>query len=303
MNRIDGYLDIDSYFNKKYGTTDTKKLIKAKAISESCYSHSHYWFLLDDGIYYFKDSGFSFREVITSYMAKDMGLNSLEYHMAEFHGERGVISKKYTRDDMKYITIDDVIIEFCIRNRNLVETLSKTPGIAPIDASNNNLELIWMALDSYFPKRVNEVAKIMENIVDIFIFKLIIRNSDALPYNIEIGFNDKEICIAPIFDNEYSLWPEQIDFPMKVSYESGHDYGEVLEEFLLISSEEFIARFLELYSYMTPRYIYELIDRLEKEEEYKLNDFNKNIIIMGYNKSIEIVDEVLKKLNIDHKRS
>lgn len=303
MRRINGYLDLNKYYYKLVGSKKPKVLEKNGYLTVSPYCKYHYYLDIDGEIYYFKDSNFGYREVLSYLIAQDLGVNSVFYDMAMFGDDKGVISKNYHEFSYYYFTADDLLSEYMQKEKAFVEELmgSSIPSKYHVD-DYFSLELVWLALESKYPNNKDDIKRIMIELADQYMFKLLTGGSDAASHNVEFGYNGKKLTLCPCYDNEYSLWPEHDDFLMTAETGISKDYIDNLKNFLSVSSREFVERFLEMYSHFDNDYMCDIINKLEKSHDFTLPDEDKERILVFYDKIKNVVDSVLEELGIENSR-
>lgn len=300
MERNNGYLDLNKYYEEVAGTSDRKQLEKELYITPSHYTKDHYFLDIDGEVFYFKDSNFGYRECMAHYIAKDMGLDSLFYDLAEFGVYRGVISKCFHNDSKEYFTIADILDYYKDNDFKSINEYTGKVHIKDACAEINSLDVIWQALEYRFPESKDDVPKVMNDLVDAVMFKFLIGNSDAYAYNFEIEYDQGHIKLCPIFDNEYSFWPEHGEFALTALYGGNHDFYSTLRDFLSVSDEIYTTRFKELFKRFNEDYFYDIMHTVEVNHGYKFKEAEKERIIKFYHVIKEVVETVFNELNIEY---
>lgn len=302
MIRNNGYLDLNNYYNEVAGTCEAETLSKEYYITPSSYNKDHYYMDIEGEIFYFKDSNFGYRECMAHYIAEDMGLNSVFYDLAEFGVYRGVISSCFHKEGKEYYTGAEILDYYTENDFKSIHDYTGRHYIKAPCAELNSLDIIWQALEFMFPECKSDIPKVMNDIVDMYMFKFLIGNSDALAYNFEIEKDENHLKFCPIFDNEYSFWPENGEFAMTAEYGRPKYFMQNIRDFLSISSEEYVNRFLDFHSRFNEDYFYDIMNKVEVNHGYTFKEEEKKRIIDFCHLMQIIIDNVLKDLNIDTTR-
>jgi len=195
MKRKEGFIDLDKVL--EYKNIDTKSIetvLKSPDISSIKGSSKAISFELFDEIYYFKfyKSISPYNEIVAKELANDFGLPAVKYDLAILGNEKGVLSQNFRKKNAKYISGFDLLNNF---------------GYIGF-GDDHNLENIWDSLEYRYKNSPNKneiVKKLMNKIVNIFIFDIIICHYDRHSLNWEIEESENSIDIAPIYDNERLL--------------------------------------------------------------------------------------------------
>lgn len=153
-------------------------------------------FRYNDKEYFYKynENTALYNELVAEELAQDFGIDHVNYDLALFDNHQGYISESYKKDNVDYIFGSDLLYEcygYMTENRNIEEF--------------NNLKSIWDALEYRYANNPNKnqiISDLMNQIVNMFIFDIIICNYDRHSDNWEIIESDNEIKLAPIYDNE-----------------------------------------------------------------------------------------------------
>lgn len=144
--------------------------------------HDNKRFTLDDKVYYYKSltsKESAYYEVFTSYLANDLGINTVIYDLAVFD-KLGVISEDFNTDNKSTITVSDILKEYNIDSNSLdLESINDTLLLHYKDESIRN--------------------RIMSSIVDTYILQAITGNIDVALDNLVI-IEGETPTLAPNFD-------------------------------------------------------------------------------------------------------
>lgn len=294
MKRIDGYLAIDS---------NTKIVKEQKEVT----GKSIYYLEIDGEILVFKPSIYEYNELFTSMCAKELGLDALEYDLALYKGFRGVISKNYKKDGAIYIEGIDILEKFYAENKELLDNLgisnpNNTEYQDEINMSRiNNLEIIWLALEYYYKDYNLDIKTLMDKLVDLFIFCLLSNDSDKHSANWQLEEYNNNVSLVPIYDNERAFFFADEPLLLHVSTNDfkGNPYDKMLNEFLNISSREYIDRFLELYNILYSENKFdEIIEKIENKIGTKIPKYILNRLENSYYVIKSSIEQILEEKNI-----
>jgi len=315
MKRICGHLNLDAYFktitSKRKINMDKLKdlnIIEAEEIGES----AQFWFKCSNKKYLFKilqKEISRYSELISEELANVLGLKSAHYDLAIFKKEKGVITEDFKKEGYEYIHLTEVMkiyMRACESIKEIKDSdyyVVNNNRIHPLDI-RTNLYDIWAALRFYLfhlDVERNKIPTIVEDlmitITDYFVFQIISGNYDMHADNIiiEHSLDNKDISIAPLFDNE-----DMFKLSREINYRTNGprltvdrnnvkdnlNSLEVLEFYLKESDEFFINRFHNMILKIDDQTIYRIIEKIENRissiipYEYKMliiTEFNLNL--------------------------
>ena len=205
-----------------------------------------------------------YNELIAEEIAKDYEIPSAHYDLAVLDGNIGVISENFLKDNETYTDMSSIL---------------KTIYNDPEDKTNhNNLTDIWNALSLIF-KDEKIISDLMEQIVNIFIFDILIANSDRHDenYGIITGTKTK---MSPVYDNSFMLSGISLydgDYSIKVESNMNEE-DNILNRFLSISSLEYTKLLESKLWIIEEDNIDKIIKRVEERTNRKIEErFKKNI--------------------------
>ena len=241
MNRKNGFIDVNRILNSigiEY--TDIASLKNESRINniETFFNTGiHLEFDYNGETYFYKynENINPYNELVAEELAKDYGISCVSYDLATLNRVKGVISRNYQKKNVNYIFAKDILSD-AFDGFNDGKCLN-------ID-EYNNLDSIWAAIDYRYRGRKNKANityHLMKQIVDIFLFDIIICQYDRHNYNWEIMEEGDNINISPLFDNERILEYREEDAFVSLSIDCVEDENlwESLEKFQQISSDEF----------------------------------------------------------------
>jgi len=312
MERVNGFLDLDSYFRKLRTTGyNTDDLI----IQSDCYDNQ-YWLKINGEKYYFKTTFSLYEELVVSECAKHLGINSVSYDLAIFKGIRGVISKSFRKNDCNYISGRNILQDYLTDQNNYETLINMGCDISRLNNSKNNisdpaeyihtLEIVWQALEYRYNKiKIKpHLHNIMTEIITHFCLDLIVGQFDGYPQNWEVEESKTGVCVMPYFDGSASLGIlKGIPYPrqsLTVNFNDKHTNNyRILEEFLKVSSTEYINMFLEYFNRININEFLQILGNVESKINAKIPDFIKDRMIqefyINYISLEEIIDKCIKK--------
>ena len=233
MIKEEGYIVLDKY--------NCNSIIKNKKTKREVY-----FFNIDDIDYVFKPTEYRYNELFASICAKEIGIDALEYDLAIYKGKKGVISKNYKKDGAKYISGKEILNNFYSDNKKFLKDLDSSINIY----KTNNLEHIWLALEYYYKDYKNNIPDIMNSIVDLYMFSLLINDSDKHYSNWEVEEYNNNIKLVPIYDNERAFMFGDESLSLNVSSDNFYEnpYDSSLKTFLSISDKYYVDRFINFYN-------------------------------------------------------
>ncbi len=230
--------------------------------------------------YYFKKEKRKYNylyEVIASKIAKRMNISCCEYYIGEKNHRYGAVSKRF--DTTTYSSMNYLLKDFY-----------KTQ-IAEV---NNNLEAIDNFFYQKFGKEIQE--RLMDDLVNIFLFDVIIGNSDRHSNNYGLVKTNDNIEFAPLFDNEnmlsrlsllygfYALGVDEDDFVYNFYFMSSKNIS-ILYKFLERSSYEYLERLEKFLPAIDRKEIINIFEEIEEEIEIDGNTKRQIIQLFQVNKN------------------
>jgi len=327
--RINGWLDLNSYFEKRLGRSfqDEEDLFANGLIDvEHAGRSDKFWILDDEGnkLALFKEpinfyGEELYAELFSEEICKVLDIPTAHYDLAKFRGTKGVISYNFKKDHDKYSSGFDLIAEFYEKNLEYNRELSELYGIDYIndsldDVSDklNNLEDIWIILEHKYkehPQKQYIVSKIMDGLVNKLIFDILTINIDDHADNWgEFDELEEGKMIAPMFDNSRIINlhnnvlvdglgnSEKIE-DKKLSLIIDNDNEkrkplEVLEYFLNISSSEYRDLVRDKVNLLKNN-IDNIPIVIENRTEHKIPEYLKDYFVVTMREHLDKVETIV----------
>lgn len=302
MRRISGFLDLNDYFRN---ATISDEDIKEGA------NDIDYWLKINGEEYYFKMTRNPYVELICYEIARFLGINATPYDLAIFNNYRGVISKSYRKEDCAYISGMRILRQYLKLDDNI--NVSKEMGLKGknyflnkyIPRDFNNLEIIWQAIEYRYSKIAVhvDIEKIMNDLILLLMFNILTCQNDGMPQNWELEESETDVKLVPIFDNEYCLAIDEANRAFSKLTTSFKDNGQenitILEEFLKVSSQEFVDLFIQKYNLLTLEEFVNILSIVEKKISCEIPEYLKATYIEAFSINRNRIDEVLENLGLN----
>lgn len=304
MERIEGKLDLDSYFNHKtYNELVANGMIKNNMQFENRKDENdrftNFMLNVDNINYYVKESNYPITELVVEEFAKLLGFDNAHYDLATFDGMDYVISPSYkkTGKGYDYVTGHDVLSKYYKylkrEGKDYLELINAKELFGGFYSAYylNNLENIWMALSYYFKVRYDRdeiVYKLVTELKRRYFFKnLLLFDADYHPCNWEMEV-DASVNLCPMFDNESCLISETYGVPFGIMPEyTLYNNINHLQSFLAYSSKEDIFEFIELFDKATPELFKQAINMVLKRTDPNL-EIPKDLLEKYENNYVQI---------------
>ena len=276
MNRIEGFINLDQMLENNEIIYNEKNTINELDS-----------FIYDDNIIFFKPEPLTFlyNELIASELLKDLNLPCAEYDLAIFQGMEGNITKNYRKDNTNYIS-GETILEDYMSYLN-IETNN--------NLNMNNLSDLWNALDYRYrdnPNREEIVYKLMNQIVDLFIFDIMTNNGDRTECNFEIMESNDYIGLAPIYDNEHILCGKNYS-ALNVERDTNNIPVKELEKFVEYSDSTYIDKINSRMWVIEEDNLEKVFKRIEDKINFPIHEEVKSRYITEFKIIKQEIEEVL----------
>ena len=240
-------------------------------------SHTIYNFKIDNDTYYFKEV--PNRELVMEMISKSiaflLGIPYLKESIAILNDKYGLLSKSYLKDDDKSYNLHNLMQNYFYGNND--DELLDYRKLASL----NNLEDIWFALEDRYEDK-NIVKNLMDGITNIFMFDLLVGESDRTLRNIEIIESYNTVTLAPLYDTSSIFSDTNTKLGIDEEDYLKNDIDK-LNKFLEYSDNSSKEKF---YSYL------ETLDSIGIEKIIKETEKENNLII-----SNDLKDELIAKFN------
>ncbi len=284
MERENGYLIFK--YNCSY-----KDLINNKIINDLA-RHRVSFYLTKEKLY-FKEEENVYHELIGSKIANYLKIKTVNYDLASIitsdKNMKGVVSSSFLDENYHIVSFASIISDYSKKyNKEL-------------QANDMNLEFIWHALEDRYQKHPNSniiVSNIINQLIDYFLLDLLIGNIDNGKYNYELMENDTDAKCTPYYDFERTFIFKHTRFT--IGPNDNNDIYSVIEKFLLEYSPNYINRFLDMYSKLTPLQLEKIFEEVEKDIDYPLPINLKNILFLSYSRHYYKIGDILEKIKINN---
>ena len=213
-----------------------------------------------------------YNELLANELAKDFGLQNVEYDLAILDNKKGVLSKNFRKDNAIYIKGADILYEFW-QERHLDK--------------HNNLYDIWDALEYRYHNHSNKrdiIEHLMNKIVSIFLFDIINCQGDRHCLNWEIVESENNIDIAPLYDNEFILSTTSYAIALSMVNEISDDLEDSLDMFLKESSIEYKDLLKQKMWIIDAENLKYAFKRIEEKTRYPMPEDVKQYYLIEYEK-------------------
>ena len=230
---------------------------------EVCFTrgYSHFYFICDGVKYYFKRT-FSldtiYNELIAEEIAKEFGIPHVHYDLASYHEHAGVVCEDFVKDG-KYEMLSEIL---------------------PND-HHNNLEQIELELRKRY-KDEYIVQGLMQELINIFMFDIVIGNSDRHVDNLGILENEYGIHFTPAFDNDLMLFDNAVYgdyYSIGVDTMDKQYDGHIISKFIETYGEEYRYILLDKIEIVSPENMELIMARVEKRIGAQMNDYIQEKIL------------------------
>ena len=252
-------------------------------------------FLYDGKKYFFKEAKHVeqiYNELIAALIAKQYGINCALYDLAVSYGQVGVISESFLEEKDEYLSMEAILKNYFKESKV---------------NNHNNLEDIWLALDYYFAHDDKIVDRIMEQVLDTFLFDVLIGNIDRHGENMGVIKRKNQYFLAPLFDNELMLedsciyegiYVLGIDSSDYFQYMKGYSYSETvnfLDKFLSFAGNSYLDKIQSKISLISEENIKNIFAKIEVRLNIKINVFIRNKILDKFNINKKMILDTLQR--------
>ena len=249
-----GYITLENYDIEGLDSLDSKDIFS---------------FIFNDNKYYFKKVKSvkqSYNELIGYELAKDFGIDAIEYDLASFHGHIGFISKDFSNSNYHFL------------EEYLVNYYGDYKG-------RNNLYDISIMFMNILPD--DKMNTLLDDFRRLLMFDIIIANSDRHDRNIII--DSSNMRIGPVFDNEM-LCNEDCYFSFSLT---GRD-DNTISSFLSVLSSDELDFFEKKVNIISRDNLEKIFKRIEDKIGTQIVEYIKNSLLEKYDSYYNYLLKVLK---------
>lgn len=255
-------------------------------------SHTIYNFKMDNDTYYFKEV--PNRELVMEMISKSiaflLGIPYLKESIAILNDKYGLLSKSYLKDDDKSYNLHNLMQNYFYENND--DELLDYRKLASL----NNLEDIWFALEDRYEDK-NIVKNLMVGITNIFMFDLLVGESDRTLRNIEIIESYNTVTLAPLYDTSSILADKSTALGVDEDDYLKSDLDK-LDKFIENSDTAYKEKFYSYLNTLDSIGIEKIIEETERENDFIIDNNLKNEIITKFNSRINMFKEHEKRVSI-----
>ena len=254
-------------------------------------SHTIYNFKMDNDTYYFKEV--PNRELVMEMISKSiaflLGIPYLKESIAILNDKYGLLSKSYLKDDDKSYNLHNLMQNYFYENND--DELLDYRKLASL----NNLEDIWFALEDRYEDK-NIVKNLMDGITNIFMFDLLVGESDRTLRNIEIIESYNTVTLAPLYDTSSILADKSTALGVDEDDYLKSDLDK-LDKFIENSDTSYKEKFYSYLNTLDSIGIEKIIEETERENDFIIDNNLKNEIIAKFNSRINMFKEHEKRVS------
>ena len=255
-------------------------------------SHTIYNFKMDNDTYYFKEV--PNRELVMEMISKSiaflLGIPYLKESIAILNDKYGLLSKSYLKDDDKSYSLHNLMQNYFYGNND--DELLDYRKLASL----NNLEDIWFALEDRYEDK-NIVKNLMDGITNIFMFDLLVGESDRTLRNIEIIESYNTVTLTPLYDTSSILADKSTALGVDEDDYLKCDLDK-LDKFIENSDTSYKEKFYSYLNTLDSIGIEKIIEETERENDFIIDNNLKNEIITKFNSRINMFKEHEKRVSI-----
>lgn len=236
-------------------------------------SHTIYNFKMDNDTYYFKEV--PNRELVMEMISKSiaflLGIPYLKESIAILNDKYGLLSKSYLKDDDKSYNLHNLMQNYFYENND--DELLDYRKLASL----NNLEDIWFALEDRYEDK-NIVKNLMDGITNIFMFDLLVGESDRTLRNIEIIESYNTVTLTPLYDTSSILADKSTALGVDEDDYLKSDLDK-LDKFIENSDTSYKEKFYSYLNTLDSIGIEKIIEETERENDFIIDNNLKNRLL------------------------
>ena len=208
--------------------------------------------------------------MIAEEIAKEYGLKCANYDLASYDGMIGTISENFLLDNDKFYYLSEII------------------------GNNNNIENILKKLyDRY--NNMEVISALKNELIDIFIFDILIANHDRHTDNLGIIESSGDIHFCPVFDNDLMLDYRSIyggDYSLTINQNSNED--DLIKVISENSENIYFDKLSQSLQIITSKNITQILNKVENKICATINPHIKRIVFNSFIDNYKKIDQNLK---------
>ena len=215
-------------------------------------------------------------------LAKEYDIPSVNYDLATYIESIGVISENFIKDKTSFYTIEELL---------------KIYYKDDIKGRNNLDDIIKMIKERY--KNENISNTLINQLINIFIFDVLIANIDRHDQNIAIVEEDDHITFNKLWDHGNMLSSDAIEDGNYSLHVNREDYitrnDNILEHFLEKYETTYMSILEEKLKIISEENINSILNRVEERIGTKIPPFIKIEVIHKFKENNEMIKSEIKK--------
>ena len=228
---------------------------------------THYKIKYNNDIYYMKLITINekvYNELIAEEIAHDFDIRCANTDLGIYKGNYYCLSKQIYNSNDKYIPMNNLM-----------------------DEHDNNLTYIWNLLEDEYRDR-KLISKLMDDLVNIFLFDVLIANYDRHVGNYGLIMSNNSVFVAPIFDNENMLSVySMIDGDFCIGMEDKDYYeSDLFTKFLKLSSDIYLDKFESKLWIIDQENVKKVIERVENKIGIQIDLETRNRILLNFSDNL-----------------
>ena len=268
--------DINGFINLDETSITNIKFVKSYNLISFTYKEKNYFYKSCKRInepYY---------ELIAEELAKEYDIPSVNYDLATYIESIGVISENFIKDKTSFYTIEELL---------------KIYYKDDIKGRNNLDDIIKMIKERY--KNENISNTLINQLINIFIFDVLIANIDRHDQNIAIVEEDDHITFNKLWDHGNMLSSDAIEDGNYSLHVNREDYitrnDNILEHFLEKYETTYMSILEEKLKIISEENINSILNRVEERIGNKITPFIKIEVIHKFKENNEMIKSEIKK--------
>lgn len=233
-----------------------------------------------------------YNELIAEEIANEFGIPCAHYDLASYYGFIGTVSENFINRKDNYITIEEILKKVFKK-----ENVSKYNNLEDIEIS-----LIYLYKDQLI------VNQLMNELINIFIFDILIANLDRHVSNNGIIENENGIHFGKVFDNEKMLSDASINmgiYSLGISRNDYHpfilDYNEddnFIKKFLYQSSKEYKKLLEDKLEIISDENIEKILVKVEQKINSPIQPNIREKIKLKFSQNLSMIEQILNQRKI-----
>lgn len=277
--KLDTILDFNEFFKENAKVEIVSNYYNEKIVLSFEYNGIKYFWKYDKNYPPYND-------LIVNELAKDLGLQTVDYDLASIGNLKGSISKNYKVANAKYI-----------KGITILEKYYKVTRTN----SHNSLESIMLALEKNYANNPNMqeiVEKLMQKLIKTFVLDIFTGQIDKHSENWEIvEYVDGSVDLSPLYDSTriMSLYYRPSIARLAFTVDDNSPYLENnIKTFLKSSRSEFSQLLYDFIWIISKENLLKIFNRIELKIESKIPTVLKNTYLTKFGEQEEFIMQILE---------